>query len=249
MDTPPDFLCPITCEVMTDPVVAADGHSYERDAIIKWFGQNMVEGNGLKSPLTNEILTSAHLVPNTTLKKMIGWWVESHQVEFDAPVTEVFHLTEENQQLAEENQQLTEKNQQLTNRHLDLAEENQQLTNRHLAEKYHLLDENNELKEQIVELSMEKNHLEENLSMILTTEEHELRMNQLLMEKKKLKEEVVEQGFIEDDVYYHFDEGKGKGKGRKGAGWNVWIKFKGKGFGAKGKGADTPYYEKSRYIN
>ena len=30
------FVCPITAEVMTDPVVCADGHSYERDAIEDW---------------------------------------------------------------------------------------------------------------------------------------------------------------------------------------------------------------------
>ena len=31
-----EFLCPITFEIMQDPVVAADGHSYERSAITKW---------------------------------------------------------------------------------------------------------------------------------------------------------------------------------------------------------------------
>lgn len=30
------FLCPITQEVMTDPVMTEDGHSYERDAIERW---------------------------------------------------------------------------------------------------------------------------------------------------------------------------------------------------------------------
>lgn len=31
-DCPLDFCCPITCERMVDPVVASDGHTYERDA-------------------------------------------------------------------------------------------------------------------------------------------------------------------------------------------------------------------------
>ena len=30
------FLCPITQEVMTDPVLTSDGHTYERDAIEHW---------------------------------------------------------------------------------------------------------------------------------------------------------------------------------------------------------------------
>ena len=31
------FLCPISQEVMAEPVVAADGHSYEKTEIEKWF--------------------------------------------------------------------------------------------------------------------------------------------------------------------------------------------------------------------
>lgn len=29
--------CPITHELMKDPVMATDGHTYEREAIMKWF--------------------------------------------------------------------------------------------------------------------------------------------------------------------------------------------------------------------
>ena len=29
-ESPADFICPITTEVMSDPVMAADGHAYER---------------------------------------------------------------------------------------------------------------------------------------------------------------------------------------------------------------------------
>ena len=34
---PPDFICPITQELMRDPVNTLSGHSYERDAILQWF--------------------------------------------------------------------------------------------------------------------------------------------------------------------------------------------------------------------
>lgn len=30
------YFCPITIEIMEDPVIAADGHSYERAAIVEW---------------------------------------------------------------------------------------------------------------------------------------------------------------------------------------------------------------------
>lgn len=29
-----DYLCPITQDLMKDPVVAADGHSYEKESIL-----------------------------------------------------------------------------------------------------------------------------------------------------------------------------------------------------------------------
>ena len=32
-ELPDDYYCSITCEVMSDPVIAADGYSYERVAI------------------------------------------------------------------------------------------------------------------------------------------------------------------------------------------------------------------------
>ena len=36
VDTPVDFECPITHIMMENPVVAADGHSYEHEAIHGW---------------------------------------------------------------------------------------------------------------------------------------------------------------------------------------------------------------------
>ncbi len=34
------FLCPITHQLMTDPVVDPDGHSYERSAIENWLKEH-----------------------------------------------------------------------------------------------------------------------------------------------------------------------------------------------------------------
>ena len=38
IDTPIDFGCPIMHEMMVDPVVASDGHSYEREALMEILG-------------------------------------------------------------------------------------------------------------------------------------------------------------------------------------------------------------------
>jgi hypothetical protein len=39
-DSTSSFLCPITHELMTDPVIDPDGNSYERLAIESWLQQH-----------------------------------------------------------------------------------------------------------------------------------------------------------------------------------------------------------------
>ena len=66
MEIPGDFFCPISHEVMADPVITADGHSYERSCIAMWFAL----GNST-SPVTNAALESRSLMPNHALRKAI----------------------------------------------------------------------------------------------------------------------------------------------------------------------------------
>lgn len=64
--TPPhEFCCPMTMEVMTDPVVASDGHTYERTALERIFSTSKI------SPLTREKLNIKIAIPNLNLKKRI----------------------------------------------------------------------------------------------------------------------------------------------------------------------------------
>jgi hypothetical protein len=51
--------CPITIQPFEDPVVAADGHTYERSAVERWFA-----GGNRTSPLTGARLQSTTLIPN-----------------------------------------------------------------------------------------------------------------------------------------------------------------------------------------
>ena len=60
-----DFVCPITTDVMVDPVVTADGHTYERRAIKMWLAQNNT------SPKTNQPLVDKTIRPNITLRNAI----------------------------------------------------------------------------------------------------------------------------------------------------------------------------------
>uniref|UniRef100_A0A4W5RJZ3 WD repeat, SAM and U-box domain-containing protein 1 n=1 Tax=Hucho hucho TaxID=62062 RepID=A0A4W5RJZ3_9TELE len=68
-DAPDEFLCPITREVMKDPVIAADGYSYEREAIESW-----ISAKNRSSPMTNLPLPTTLVMPNRSLKTAIGRW-------------------------------------------------------------------------------------------------------------------------------------------------------------------------------
>ncbi|XP_047316822.1 U-box domain-containing protein 19-like [Impatiens glandulifera] len=67
-----DFVCPISLEVMTDPVVISTGQTYDRTSIGKW-----LKAGNLICPKTGEKLVTTELVPNSSLKKLI------HQFCFD----------------------------------------------------------------------------------------------------------------------------------------------------------------------
>ena len=64
------FTCSISQEVMEDPVVAADGFSYERSSIVGWLAGHST------SPLTNEELAHKMLTPNRNLRSNIQTWLE-----------------------------------------------------------------------------------------------------------------------------------------------------------------------------
>lgn len=66
------FLCPISKEVMRDPVLACDGHSYERRNIERWLREKTT------SPLTGAQLDLLILIPNHTLRMSIREYVEKH---------------------------------------------------------------------------------------------------------------------------------------------------------------------------
>ena len=66
-DPPPSFVCPLTGAIMADPVVAADGYTYERRAVEDWLSAGHDE-----SPITLEPLLDGRLVPNHALRSAIA---------------------------------------------------------------------------------------------------------------------------------------------------------------------------------
>lgn len=68
---PDSYLCPITRELMVDPVVGPDGISYERAAITRWLQHNN------ESPVTRAPMHTYQLAPNFALRDAIGLFHES----------------------------------------------------------------------------------------------------------------------------------------------------------------------------
>ncbi|XP_052804914.1 WD repeat, SAM and U-box domain-containing protein 1-like [Mya arenaria] len=63
---PDEYLCPITREIMKDPVICSDGYSYERTAITNW-----LKRDNDRSPMTNSVLVNKELIPNRSLRTLI----------------------------------------------------------------------------------------------------------------------------------------------------------------------------------
>lgn len=64
---PNGFICPLTNEIFVDPVVTNEGITFERFIISK-----LLTRVGNICPVTNKFLTSANVIPNILLRKMIA---------------------------------------------------------------------------------------------------------------------------------------------------------------------------------
>ncbi|KAJ0252498.1 U-box domain-containing protein 15 [Hirschfeldia incana] len=86
---PHEFLCPITLEIMQDPVIIATGQTYEKESIQKWF-----DAGHKTCPKTRQTLDHLSLAPNYALKNIILQWCEKNN--FKIPEKEVsLNVTEE----------------------------------------------------------------------------------------------------------------------------------------------------------
>lgn len=82
---PKAFLCPITQEVLKDPVLAVDGHVYERAAIEQWFRWNST------SPMTGCFLHGTGLLPEEPLRRAVEEFMEWHSRVGSKASVEVLH--------------------------------------------------------------------------------------------------------------------------------------------------------------
>lgn len=74
---PESFYCPLTLEIMEDPVQCKEtGHTFEREAIFEWMW-----GGNATCPLTRKPLRPADLVENEELCNAISVWKQIRDME------------------------------------------------------------------------------------------------------------------------------------------------------------------------
>ncbi|KAJ8542362.1 hypothetical protein K7X08_017228 [Anisodus acutangulus] len=81
MGIPPLFRCPISLDLLKDPVTLCTGQTYDRSNIEKWLSS----GNST-CPVTMQKLNDSSIVPNTTLRHVIDRWLQincSHGYDLD----------------------------------------------------------------------------------------------------------------------------------------------------------------------
>ncbi|XP_071690652.1 E3 ubiquitin-protein ligase PUB22-like [Rutidosis leptorrhynchoides] len=70
IDIPRYFICPISLEIMKDPVTLSTGITYDRDSIEQWLFSKKNE----VCPVTKQVVLDIELTPNHTLRRLIQSW-------------------------------------------------------------------------------------------------------------------------------------------------------------------------------
>ncbi|KAK4430290.1 U-box domain-containing protein 11 [Sesamum alatum] len=73
---PDDFRCPISLELMRDPVIVATGQTYERCYIQRW-----IDCGNTTCPKTQQKLQNLTLTPNYVLRSLISHWCMKNNIE------------------------------------------------------------------------------------------------------------------------------------------------------------------------
>ncbi|KAK2402561.1 plant U-box [Trifolium repens] len=84
VSVPPQFRCPISGHIMTDPVIFANGQTYDRPFIQKWL--NEIHKT---CPQTQDVLSHSILSPNYLVHDMISRWCKEHGIELPMPIGDI----------------------------------------------------------------------------------------------------------------------------------------------------------------
>lgn len=72
---PDEFRCPISLDLMGDPVMVASGHTYDRKSISQW-----INSGHQTCPKTGKRLIHMALIPNYAVKSLIHQWSQENNV-------------------------------------------------------------------------------------------------------------------------------------------------------------------------
>ncbi|GMI92274.1 plant U-box 23 [Hibiscus trionum] len=70
VEIPTHFLCPISLQLMRDPVTVSTGITYDRESIEEW----LFSCRNMACPVTKQALQDTDLTPNHTLRRLIQAW-------------------------------------------------------------------------------------------------------------------------------------------------------------------------------
>ena len=75
IEIPHEYKCPITLDIMCDPVICTDGFTYEREAIKLL--------NNPISPITKQPIIKDLLIPNIALRQLISQFAEINNIQLN----------------------------------------------------------------------------------------------------------------------------------------------------------------------
>ncbi|XP_010540527.1 PREDICTED: U-box domain-containing protein 17-like [Tarenaya hassleriana] len=80
---PKDFVCPISLDLMKDPVIVSTGQTYDRSSIVRW-----IEEGHCSCPKTGQMLMDSCIIPNRALKNLILQWCSASGIYYESEITE-----------------------------------------------------------------------------------------------------------------------------------------------------------------
>ncbi|KAK4742872.1 hypothetical protein SAY87_000873 [Trapa incisa] len=91
---PEEYRCPLSKELMRDPVILSTGQTYDRLSIQKW-----LKAGNRTCPQTQQVLTHTVITPNHLIRGMIAKWCRTQEIELSsdpAPCVDEDRITEAN---------------------------------------------------------------------------------------------------------------------------------------------------------
>ncbi|XP_020229278.1 U-box domain-containing protein 1 [Cajanus cajan] len=90
-NVPDEFRCPISLDLMRDPVIVSSGHTYDRTSIAQW-----INSGHHSCPKSGQRLIHTALIPNYALKSLVHQWCYDNNVPVNEPTTEGNNISKKN---------------------------------------------------------------------------------------------------------------------------------------------------------